>query len=356
MTCRVTQPASFSPSCPLPLDRYPAITLAHGGGGRLMNELVKDMFLAAFDSELAGARHDSAQLPKIDGPLAFTTDSFVVHPLEFPGGSIGALAVYGTANDLAMAGARPRYLSCGMILEEGLPTDVLWRQVLEMKDAARLAGVEIVCGDTKVVERGKGDGLFINTSGLGVIKSSAPIGPAAVCPGDVVIVSGDIGRHGIAVMAAREELAFESSVDSDCGCLVDPVMDLIDAGIDVHCMRDLTRGGLASALNEISEVAKLSVELSEEAITVTDPVRGACELLGLDPLYVANEGRFVAFVAEQDGQRALEVLRRHPISQGSNIVGTAKAGADPVSVSARNPYGATRIIDMLAGAQLPRIC
>jgi hydrogenase expression/formation protein HypE len=287
--------------------------------------------------------------------LAFTTDSYVVRPLFFPGGDIGTLAVNGTVNDLAMCGARPRYLSTGFIIEEGLPMETLWRIVASMKAAAGEVGVSLVTGDTKVVDRGKGDGLYVNTAGIGVVEHDRVIAPSSVKPGDAILVSGDLGRHGMAIMAVREGLQFESSIESDCAAVAGPALDLLDAGVDVHCMRDLTRGGLASALVEIAEASRLHLAIRETDIPVREDVRGACEILGFDPLYVANEGRFVTFVDWRDAERALDVLRRHPVSAGACAIGAVDA-APAGLVTMRSRIGATRIVDMLSGEQLPRIC
>ena len=341
--------------CPIPISQYPQVLMAHGGGGQLTNQLIERMFIPAFGNPALDVRHDGARL-ELDGlPLAFSTDSYVVRPLMFPGGDIGSLAINGTVNDLAMCGARPRFVSVGFILEEGLPMDTLWRVVSSMRLAADAAGVLIVTGDTKVVDRGKGDGLYINTAGIGVIEHGQVIAPGQVRAGDVVLLSGDIGRHGMAVMAAREGLAFESTIESDCAPLVAPVLDLLDAGIDVHCLRDLTRGGLASALVEIAQASGLHIRLDEAAIPVREDVRGACELLGFDPLYVANEGRFVAFVAAADAERALRRLAGHAVSGGATQVGVVSRDAG-TGVTLRTAIGTTRIVDTLTGEQLPRIC
>ena len=289
------------------------------------------------------------------GPVAFTTDSYVVQPLIFPGGDIGRLAVNGTVNDLAMCGARPLHLSAGFIIEDGLPMATLEQIVISMSRAATAAGVTIVTGDTKVVERGKADGLFINTSGVGRLIGERAIGPGTVRPGDVVIISGDLGRHGIAVMAARESLGFESMIESDCAPLVDPVSALVEAGIDVHCLRDLTRGGLASTLVEIAETAGVAITLDETMIPVRDDIRAACELLGFDPIHVANEGRFTAIIAPDDADRTLDIMQQHEVSVGGAIVGeVSRAPAGQVTMT--GAIGGTRIIDMLSGEQLPRIC
>ena len=345
----------FNPRCPIPLQRYPHVLLAHGGGGKLMHNLLEQVFLPAFHNPLLEGRHDGAVLAVGTEKLAFTTDSYVVRPLFFPGGDIGTLAVNGTVNDLAMCGARPLYLSAGFIIEEGLPMETLWRVVQSMRVTADAAGVQIVTGDTKVVDRGKGDGLYINTSGVGRVEHDLKISPASVRAGDAVLLSGDVGRHGMAIMAVREGLAFESSIQSDCAPLVSPVMSLLEAGIGVRCLRDLTRGGLTSALVEIAEAARLAIQIDEAAIPVGEEVRGACEILGLDPLYVANEGRFVAFVAAGDAERALQVLHKHAPGNGAAVIGEVKAG-EPGLVALRSRIGALRVLDMLSGEQLPRIC
>ncbi len=344
----------IAPSCPTPLGQYSTVLLAHGGGGRLMHQLLEQVFVSAFRNPALEARHDAAVLDLGGGRLAFTTDSYVVRPLFFPGGDIGTLAVNGTVNDLAMGGARPRYLSAGFIIEEGLPIDTLERVVASMRDAARAAGVEIVTGDTKVVDRGKGDGIFINTAGIGAVEHDLRIAPSSVRPGDAVILSGDIGRHGMAIMAVREGLEFESAIESDCAPVSEPVLDLFASGIDVHCLRDLTRGGLASGLNEIAQVAGVSFFIEERQVPVREDVRGACEILGFDPLYVANEGRFVAFVPEDQADRAVAILRRHAVAAGSVVIGRTASGGELVTL--RSVLGASRIVDMMSGEQLPRIC
>lgn len=291
----------------------------------------------------------------LDGPLAFTTDGHVVRPLVFPGGDIGQLAVNGTVNDLAMCGARPMALSIGLIIEEGLELAQLARLIGSMRDAARIAGVRLVTGDTKVVERGKADGLFVTTAGVGRMLSSTPIGPEAVRAGDAVILSGDIGRHGIAVLAARDALGFETTIVTDCAAIAGPALSLIEKGIAVHCLRDPTRGGVASAVVEVAETAGLSIALEEAAIPVRDEVNAACELLGLDPLHVASEGCFLAFVAPGDAERALAALRQHPLSAAAARIGTVLPGP-PGQVTCRGPLGVARVVDMLSGEQLPRIC
>jgi hydrogenase expression/formation protein HypE len=349
------QPSDFQAVCPLPIQQHPQVLLAHGGGGRLMQQLIEAIFLPAFDNPLLGQRHDGAVMEVGGQRLAFTTDSYVVRPLFFPGGDIGSLAVNGTVNDLAMCGARPRWLSAGFIMEEGLPMETLWRVAQSMQRAAAAAGVQLVTGDTKVVDKGKADGLFINTTGIGVLDHAHTIDPAQVKPGDAVLLSGDVGRHGVAIMSVREGLAFESPIESDCAPLAEVVRALLDAGIEVHCLRDLTRGGLASAVNEIAAAGRVQLDLVEAAIPVRPEVQGACEILGLDPLYVANEGRFIAFVAAHDQARALEWLRAHPLGAGASLIGVVSAGT-PGLVTLKSRIGARRVLDMLSGEQLPRIC
>lgn len=347
--------------CPIPISDYPNVLLAHGGGGKLMHQLIEAMFVATFNNPLLSARHDGAVLNVKGTRLAFTTDSYVVHPLFFPGGDIATLAINGTVNDLAMCGARPLYLSAGFIVEEGLPMETLWRVIQSMKRAADAAGVSIVTGDTKVVDRGKGDGLFINTAGVGLIEHDVDIHPGRVQPGDALLLSGDVARHGIAIMAVREGIEFESTIESDCAPLSSIVQDLLNAGIDVHCLRDLTRGGLASALVEIAEASGKNIRIEEASIPVREDVQGACEILGFDPLYVANEGRFIAFVPQRDAERALRLMRHHPSGRGAVLIGTVQEKDDAVDsavgmVTMRSRIGAHRIIDMLSGEQLPRIC
>ena len=341
--------------CPMPIDQYPNVMLAHGGGGKLTHQLIEELFLPLFSNTWLASRHDGAVLDWGARKLAFTTDSYVVRPLFFPGGDIGTLAVNGTVNDLAVCGAQPLYLSAGFILEEGFPMTDLRRVAESMGRAAGEAGVKLVTGDTKVVDRGKGDGLYINTAGIGIVRAGGVIAPASVRPGDAILLSGDIGRHGIAIMAVREGLAFESAIESDCASVAGLVMALIEAGIEIHCMRDLTRGGLASALVEIAEAARLHIGIHETAIPVREDVRGACEILGFDPLYVANEGRFVAFVPVCDAERALASMRAHPLGAGASLIGTVTEGPAG-QVTMRSSIGAGRIVDMLSGEQLPRIC
>ena len=346
---------SFNPVCPIPISEYPQILLAHGGGGKLMHRLIEDMFVPAFENSLLGSRHDGAVFDAGNARLAFTTDSYVVRPLFFPGGDIGKLAVYGTVNDLAMCGARPLYLSSAFILEEGLATEKLWRIVQSMKSAAEESKIELVTGDTKVVDRGKGDEIFINTAGVGVIEHELSIQPASVRAGDAILLSGDLGRHGIAIMAAREGLEFESEIESDCAPLASTILEMIYEGIEIRCLRDLTRGGLASALVEIAEASRLQINIEETKIEVREDVRGACEILGFDPLYLANEGRFIAFVPKNHADRALEIMKSSLFDSAPEQIGTVSAGAGG-DVILKSRIGANRIVDMFTGEQLPRIC
>ena len=288
-------------TCPIPLQQYPRILMAHGGGGKLMEQLIQ-MFLTAFGT-VDTVQHDAVTLQLTGNKIAFTTDSYVVNPLFFPGGDIGSLAINGTVNDLAMAGARPLYLSVSFILEEGLEMATLWQVVQSMQQAAAIAKVQIVTGDTKVVDRGKGDGIFINTTGVGVIEHNQAIAPQSVKPGDLLLINGDLARHGIAIMAVREGLEFETTIESDSAPLADLVLELLAADIEIHCLRDLTRGGLASVLNEIAMAAKVGIEIDQNLIPIREDVQGACEILGFDPLYVANEGRLVAFIPQEYSDR-----------------------------------------------------
>jgi hydrogenase expression/formation protein HypE len=342
--------------CPIPIQEYPAILLAHGGGGRLTQMLIERMFRPTFCNPALETLHDGAVLEVEGVRLAFTTDSFVVSPLFFPGGDIGELAVNGTVNDLAMCGARPLYLSLGLILEEGFPMEDLWRVVRSIQDAAQGAGVEVATGDTKVVDRGKGDGVFINTTGLGLIPPGIHISPQRARPGDVVLISGAIAVHGIAILSVREGLEFETTLESDTAALNGLVEALLGAvGPEVHVLRDPTRGGVASALNEIAASACVGIELEEASIPLWDEVKGACEILGLDPLYVANEGKCLAIVAPEAAEAALEAMCSHPLGGEAAIIGRVAEG-HPGVVILRSRVGGKRVVDMLSGEQLPRIC
>jgi len=320
-----------------------------------MHRLLEEVFYPAFSNPALDARHDGAEQDVGGERLAFTTDSYVVRPLFFPGGSIGELAVYGTVNDLAMCGARPLALSAAFILEEGLPIETLRRVVEAMREAAGRARVPLVTGDTKVVDKGKGDGLYVNTSGIGRIETPLRIGPASVRAGDAVLLSGDVGNHGIAVLSVREGLEFGGPVSSDAAPLWEPVEALLASGAEVHCLRDLTRGGLASAVNEIASAGRIGIRLEEGKIPVEGTVAGACEILGLDPLYVANEGRFVAFVPANQAQAALGVMRRFQACSKATIAGRV-VDKHPETVVLETAIGGSRVLDLLSGEQMPRIC
>jgi hydrogenase expression/formation protein HypE len=343
-------------SCPLPLSGYPTVVLAHGGGGRLSKQLIEAVFLQAYGNDTLNLMHDGAVLDVAAGRIAFSTDSYVINPPFFPGGNIGSLAVHGTINDLAMCGARPLALSAAYILEEGLPMDDLWRIAVAMRDAAAGAGVPIATGDTKVVDRGKADRIFINTSGLGIVPAGVHIAPERVRPGDAIIVSGNIASHGIAVMSIRQGLEFETAVVTDSAPLHDMVAALIaSVGASLHALRDPTRGGVASALNEIASAAAAGMHIDEAALPVLEQVSAACEILGFDPLYVANEGKLIAFVDHASADAALACIRSHPLGREAAIIGSVVPD-HPGRVVMRSRIGGSRVVDMLSGEQLPRIC
>ncbi len=332
------------------------VTMAHGGGGSAMQKLIRDLLLPAFGSDVALMQEDQARLDlsAYPGRVAFTTDSFVVDPLFFPGGDIGQLAVHGTVNDLATGGARPLYLSCALILEEGLELDVLQRVAGSMGAAAREAGVRIVTGDTKVVARGAADRLFINTAGIGVIAPQVELSADRARPGDVVIVNGSVGDHGAAVLCARGDMVLDADVRSDTRPLNGLVETLLTACPEVRCMRDATRGGVVTVLNEIAACSAVGVMLEEAAVPVREAVRGVCELLGIDPLYLANEGKLVAVVPEARADAALAAMRAHPAGRESVVIGRVREGASRVTL--RTALGGERLLDTLSGEQLPRIC
>jgi len=347
---------AFGGSCPLPLADYPTVQMAHGGGGKLMQQLIEGLLVPAFANPELARLHDGAVLAVGSARLAFTTDSFVVRPLFFPGGDIGSLAVHGTVNDLAMCGARPLALSSALILEEGLEMATLARLVDSMRRAAAEVGVPIVTGDTKVVDRGKGDGVYVNTAGIGLVPAGIEIDPRRARPGDSVLLSGAIAEHGVAILSVREGLEFEIPIASDSAALDGLVAALLDRlGGDVHVLRDATRGGVASVALEIADAARVGLRLHERAVPVAEPVRGACELLGLDPLYVANEGKLVAVVAAERADEALETLRAHPLGRAAAIVGEVTESG-PGRVVLKSGIGGERLLDRLTGEQLPRIC
>jgi hydrogenase expression/formation protein HypE len=342
-------------SCPVPISTYREILLAHGSGGKMSQRLLQQIVLPAFDNEHLATLHDGAILDLNGARVAFSTDSYVVSPRFFPGGDIGRLAVHGTVNDLAMCGAQPRHLSVGFILEEGLPMEEFQRIVNSMGEAAAAAGVTLVTGDTKVVDRGKADGIFINTSGVGVIPEGVDIRPGRARPGDKIIVSGPIAVHGIAIMSVREGLEFETEIASDTAPLNGLVSAMLAACADIHVLRDPTRGGVTSALTEIAQSANVGMLLDESSIPIDEAVQGACEILGLDPLYVANEGKLLAVVAASDAVRVLAAMRNHPFGAGAEIIGEVTADS-PGIVLMKTRVGGTRVVDVLAGEQLPRIC
>jgi hydrogenase expression/formation protein HypE len=351
----MTSIAASGLTCAVPFAGADRIQLGHGSGGRMSAALIGGLFMRALDNAALAEMGDGAVVTAGGLELVVSTDSFVVSPLEFPGGDIGSLAVHGTLNDVAMMGATPICLTAGFVLEEGLPIATLERIVASMARAAAEAGVSVVAGDTKVVERGKADGLFVNTTGIGTVHPRCRPGPGRARVGDVVIVSGPIGRHGMAIMAAREGLEFESTITSDSACLVPLVERLTASGVEVHVLRDPTRGGVASALNEIASASRVAVALDEEALPVPQNVRAACEMLGLDPLYVANEGVLLAIVPEADATRALDALRSHVLGRDSAVIGRV-TGQPAATVILRTALGGTRIVDLLPGDQLPRIC
>jgi hydrogenase expression/formation protein HypE len=353
----MSQPAKAlgSLSCPLPVPAGERIVLGHGSGGTLSADLLRKVFLPAFENATL-ARLDDQAIVSVNGcRLAFTTDSFVVKPLFFPGGDIGSLAVHGTVNDLAMGGAKPLFLSAAFILEEGLPLETLSRVVNSFHKAAAAAGVEVVTGDTKVVEKGSCDGMFVNTSGIGLVPDAVKLSADEARPGDKIILSGAVGEHGIAILAQREGLELETPLESDSAALHELVAAMQDTGARLRCMRDPTRGGLSSALNEIAARSRTGMTLDERAIPVREEVRGVCELLGLDPLYVANEGKLVAIVDARDAEKLVVAMRENPLGRRAQIIGTV-TGENPGLVVMRTTLGTTRIVDMLAGDQLPRIC
>ncbi len=351
----LAQPDLSQWSCPLPLRDYPTIVMGHGGGGQLTSELIEHIFVPAFRNPTLEGMADSCVLPPPTGRLAFSTDSYVVQPLFFPGGSIGDLAVHGTVNDLAMSGATPLYLSAGFILEEGFPIAHLAAIVDRMGAAARAAGVQIVTGDTKVVEKGHGDGCYINTAGIGVIANHIHIAPTLARPGDVIIVSGTIGDHGMAIMSVRQGLDFETIIRSDTAALNTMVATLFPFAPHLHVLRDPTRGGLASSLNEIAAQSGVGILIEERAVPVLPDVQSACDLLGMDPIYVPNEGKLVAVVAPQVADAVLARIREHEHGRDAAIIGRVTS-QHPGLLAAKTAVGGTRIIPLQIGEQIPRIC
>lgn len=349
------QESNINFTCPLPITDYKQVILAHGGGGKLSQQLIQKMFLPRFKNELLEPLHDGAIFSVNGVRLAFSTDSYVVNPIFFPGGDIGKLAVNGTVNDLSMCGAKPLYLSTAFIIEEGLPMDELWRVVLSMQEAAIDAGVLLITGDTKVVDRGKGDKIFINTSGVGIIENGININPKNAKIGDKIMLSGSIAEHGIAIMSVREGLEFDSPIKSDCAALNRLVSVMFEVSKDIHVLRDPTRGGIASSLNEIAQQAKVGISIDENTIPISEEVKGACEILGFDPLYVANEGKLIAFVPVHEANKVLSAMQTHPLGKNSCIIGNVVTD-HPGTVVMQSSIRGTRIVDMLTGEQLPRIC
>lgn len=342
-------------ACPLPLTNYSEIVLAHGGGGKLSHQLIEKMVLPQFDNELLAPLHDGAIFSINGARLAFSTDSYVVSPIFFPGGDIGKLAVHGTVNDLAMCGARPLYLSVGFILEEGTPMTDFWRVVQSMREAADAAGVKLVTGDTKVVDRGKADKIFVNTTGIGIVPDGVNIHPARAEAGDKIIISGPIAVHGIAIMSVREGLEFETEIASDTAPLNGLTEAMFAASKNIHVLRDPTRGGVTSALSEIAQTARVGMLLDEASIPIDEEVKGACEILGLDPLYVANEGKLLAIVPPDDAEKVLAAMRAHPLGRQSAIIGEITPDHTRFVIM-KTRVGGMRVVDMLSGEQLPRIC
>jgi hydrogenase expression/formation protein HypE len=342
-------------TCPIPIADYREIVLAHGSGGKLSQQLIQKIVLPQFRNDLLEPLHDGAIFPLGNARIAFTTDSFVVSPIFFPGGDIGKLAVNGTVNDIAMCGARPLYLSAGFILEEGTPMGDFWRVVLSMREAAAEAGVTIVTGDTKVVDRGKADKIFINTSGIGVIPDGVNIHPKRARAGDKVIVSGQIAVHGMAIMSVREGLEFETQIASDTAPLNTLVETILAATTDIHVFRDPTRGGITSALSEIAQTAGVGITLNEARIPISEEVKGACEILGLDPLYVANEGKLLAIVPAETADAVLATMQSHPLGASAAVIGEV-TDDHPGFITMKTRVGGNRVVDMLSGEQLPRIC
>lgn len=345
-------------TCPAPLRNYPTVVLGHGSGGKMTADLIEHLFAPLLQNDLLSQYGDSTLFTLPDaasGRLAISTDSFVINPLFFPGGNIGELAINGTINDLAMSGATPRYLSAGFILEEGLPMGALGQIVTSFGNAARFAGVQIIAADTKVVNKGHGDGVYINTTGVGVVPEGVHIAADQAEPGDVVLVSGTLGDHGIAIMSVREGLTFDSTITSDTASLLDMVQAMLGVTPAIHCLRDATRGGLAAVLNELAVASRVGIEFNESAVPVQPAVRGACEMLGLDPFYVANEGKLVAIVPREQADAVLAAMRSAPYGENAAIIGEV-VSEHPGIVTTRTQIGAQRVVDMPAGELLPRIC
>jgi len=349
------QSKPYTLQCPIPKSDYETVLMAHGGGGRMTQQLIEKMFYSRLGNEILEKGHDGALLPQVRGELAMTTDSFVVDPIFFPGGDIGDLAINGTVNDLVCCGADPLYISLAFILEEGFLLEDLWKIVLSIEKSALEAGVKIVTGDTKVVEKGKGDKIYINTTGIGQVVPDLRISPKNCCEGDVVIINGTIGDHGIAIMSERAGMSFESGTISDTTPLNWMMMDVFTRQSDIHVLRDPTRGGLASSLNEICQSSGRDIVLFEDQLPVTEGVRGACEIMGFDPLYIANEGKILVILPEKHAEDVLDIMRSHEAGKGSRIIGKV-SGNHRGLLYIETTIGSTRIVDMISGEQLPRIC
>jgi len=346
-------------TCPIPLKNYPTIVMGHGAGGKMMNDLIAHLFAPLFENDLLGQMGDSTTLNmdalNAGGRLAFSTDSFVVSPIIFPGGDIGDLAVNGTVNDIAMSGAKPLYLSAGFILEEGLPMDTLGEIAASMAHAAQIAGVQVVTGDTKVVNKGHGDGIYINTSGFGVIPDDVDISAKNARPGDVILVSGTMGDHGMAIMSKREGLEFQSEIVSDTAPLHGMIAEMLDVTKEIHCLRDATRGGLSAVLNELAQASQVGIEFEEMKVPVNPAVNAACEMLGMDPFFIANEGKLVAIIAPEVAEEVLDVMHKNEYGKDATIIGTVTE-EHPKRVVAKTAIGGSRVVDLPAGELLPRIC
>jgi len=342
-------------NCPVPITDYERVLLAHGGGGKLMHQLIDQMIYQELRNEFLDQNHDGAILPINENKMAFTTDSFVVSPIFFPGGDIGDLAINGTINDLVCCGAKPLYLSLGFIIEEGLLMEDLWRVIQSIKKAVKKAGVKIVTGDTKVVEKGKGDGIFINTSGIGELLPNQNINPVNCKAGDVIIINGGIAEHGIAIISKREELQFETNIKSDSAALNSMMQKVFEKCDNLHVLRDPTRGGLASTLNEIAQLSNTGISLVEKKIPIDESVKGACELLGFDPLYVANEGKILLILPKADADKVIDIMKQYPEGKNTKIIGEVTEN-HPGKVQLETVIGSKRIVDMISGEQLPRIC
>jgi hydrogenase expression/formation protein HypE len=349
------QDISMGLVCPIPITDYDKVLMAHGGGGTLSHQLIHKMFFNHFNNELLETEHDGAVFSFGNQRIAFTTDSYVVKPIFFPGGDIGELAVYGTVNDLAVCGAEPLYISVGFIIEEGFSMDELWRIVQSMKNAADRAAVKIVTGDTKVVDRGKGDKIYVNTSGVGLISPGVDISSSKILPGDKIIITGKIAEHGIAILSAREEFDFETTVKSDTAPLNHLIKNVLEKHPDIHMMRDPTRGGVSSVLNEIAKKSNLGISIRETEIPIAQDIRAICEILGLDPLYIANEGKVIMFVPAEQADSVLQILQSDPLGEHAAIIGEV-VDQHPARVVMKTTIGSNRIVDMLSGEQLPRIC